>query len=223
MHDINLLRHILTSSTHRRSGGLADHGHRLHCCHGLVGRRGRAQGEAEGSPGARAQGRRLHSCGSHRHPVGGADAGSGVADLGLSRTLAAFRPMVVSDDLSADQLRRELIARVGSLSWVIEGVVQSIAVSGVDAATRLWGDEAIDLLWEREILVSPDGNPNHRGVHLSDDAQAWASSRRAEVLLTPTPPRQKPSPLEQLTLTARPTEHRKEPRKHGPVLAGSPR
>ena len=128
--------------------------------------------------------------------------------------------MVVRDDLSADQLRRELTDRVGSLSWVIEGVVQSIAMSNLDAATRLWGDEAIDLLWEREILVSPDGNPNHRAVHLSDDAQAWASARRAELLLTPNAPSQKPSRLEHLSLTGATAEVLGEHRKRGPVLAG---
>lgn len=129
--------------------------------------------------------------------------------------------MVVSDDLTADQLRQQLVDRVGSLGWVIEGVVQSIASSDVDAATRLWGDEAIDLLWERALLVSPDGNPNHRGVCLSDDAHAWASARRAELLLPATPTRHAPSPLEQLTV--RRPQSRRVRQTSGHVLAGSPR
>lgn len=131
--------------------------------------------------------------------------------------------MVVSDHVSANQLRQQLIDRVGVLGWVVEGVVQSIAVSDIDAATRLWGDEAIDLLWERAMLVSPDGSPHHRGVRLSDDAQAWVSAQRAELLLAPNAPRQKPTPLEHLALTARPKEHREEGRTRGPVLAGVPR
>ncbi len=93
-------------------------------------------------------------------------------------------------------------------------------MSDLDAATRLWGDEAIDLLWERELLVSPDGNPDHRDAHLSDDAQAWASARRAELLLTPNPPMQKPSRLEHLALTGPTAERTGEHRKRGPVLAG---
>ena len=143
-----------------------------------------------------------------------------MADLGLSRTLEAFRPVVVADDLTSDQLLHELVDRVGSLGWIVEGVIQSIAMSDIDAATRLWGDEAIDLLWEREILVSPDGNPNHRGVRLADDVQAWATARRTQLLLTPTPPRPKPSPLEHLALTSRKNEHREARKTRGPVLAG---
>ncbi len=129
--------------------------------------------------------------------------------------------MVVSVDLSAEQLRQQLIDRVGSLGWVVEGTVQSIAMSDIDAATRLWGDEAIDLLWEREMLVSPDGNPNHRALRLADDAQAWAAARRAELLLSPTPARQTP-PLEHLAFSERQTDHREERRKRRPVLAGIP-
>jgi hypothetical protein len=220
MRDINHLDHILTPSAPRRDSRLPVHGDGFCRCQRLVGRRGNAQSEAEGSPGARPQDRGRHSCSPHCHPVRGPDPGSGVADLGLSRTLGAFRPMVVSDDLTVDQLRQQLVDRVGSLGWVIEGVVQSIASSDVDAATRLWGDEAIDLLWERELLVSPDGNPNHRGVRLSADAQAWASARRAELLLSPTPTRRTSLTLGQLTV--RQTLPRQGRRTTGPVLAGAP-
>ncbi len=129
--------------------------------------------------------------------------------------------MVVSDDLTVDQLRQQLVDRVGSMGWVIEGVVQSIASSDIDAATRLWGDEAIDLLWERALLVSPDGNPNHRGVRLSADAQAWASARRAELLLTPTTTRHASTPPEQLSV--RQQRPRQVRRTSEPVLAGTPR
>ncbi len=220
MHDINHQNRILTPSAPDHCSRLADHGDGLRRCHGFNGRGYHPQGEAEGSSGFRAQGRCRRPRDSRRHPVGGADAGSGLADLGLSRTLEAFRPIVGSEDPSADQLRRELTDRVGSLSWVMEGVVQSIAMSDLDAATRLWGDEAIDLLWERKLLVSPDGNPDHRDVHLSDDAQAWASARRAELVLAAKPPGQKPSRLEHLALTGARTEHQGEHRKRGPVLVG---
>ena len=128
--------------------------------------------------------------------------------------------MVVSDDRSIEQLRQQLLDRVGSLGWVVEGVVQSIAMSDIDSAMRLWGDEAIDLLWERQMLVSPDGNPNHRGVRLSDDAMAWASAQRAQRLLAPPPSRHNPLPIEHLALTTRQAEHQQERRKPGPVLAG---
>ena len=219
MHDNYHLHRYPCSSASRRSRSLADHGDRLRRRHGLIGQR-RHQGEAEGSARARAQGRRRHPCPSHRHPVVGPHARSGVADLGLSQTLEAVRPMVVSDDRSIEQLRQQLVDRVGSLGWVVEGVVHSIAMSDIDSAMRLWGDEAIDLLWERQMLVSPDGNPNHRGVRLSDDAMAWASAQRAQRLLAPTPSLHNPLPIEHLALSTRQAEHREERRKLGPVLAG---
>lgn len=219
MDDINLLLLIIPSSTPRGDSSLSHRGDRLRRRHGLVGRRDHAQGEAKGAASAGAQGGRRHPHRSHCHPVSGADGRAGVADLRLSPTLEAFRQNVVTDDRTADQLYRELTARVGSLGWVIEGVVQSIATSDLDAATRLWGDEAIDLLWERELLVSPDGNPSHREVRLADDAQAWASARRTELHLSPAPPRQRTSRLEQLTLTS-PAHYRDEQRTRHTVLSG---
>ena len=128
-----------------------------------------------------------------------------MADLGLSRTLQAFRSPI-EDGGSAEQLHRALTERVGSLGWVLEGVIQSVGIGDLDTASRLWGDEAIDLLWERGLLSSPDGNPNHREVRLADDAGAWASARRAELLMTPKAPRHALLHLDNIAVTTPPVE-----------------
>ena len=174
--------------------------------------------QGKGKAGPCSQSRRHPGC-SRRHSVRLHHARSGVADLGLSRTLQTFRSPAI-DGSSAAELHHALTGRYGSLGWVLEGVIQSINVGDLDSATRMWGDEAIDLLWERGLLASPDGDLNHRDVALVEDAQLWASTRRAELLTTMTPPRAALHPLELLTVTAPPVErHGQRLRDRAPAVS----
>ena len=104
-----------------------------------------------------------------------------MADVGLSgTTLATAAPFPAVGPSGPEHFRRALTERVGPLGWVLEGVLHSIVASDLEAAIRHWGDEVLDLLWERELLVSPDGDAEHQLVRLSDDAYAWAMSMRED-------------------------------------------
>ncbi len=104
-----------------------------------------------------------------------------MADLGLSgEILTGASPHCSFGPSGPEHLRRALTERVGPLGWVLEGVLHSIVASDLEAAIRHWGEEILDLLWERELLVSPDGDCEHQLVRLSDDAFAWASSMRED-------------------------------------------
>jgi hypothetical protein len=99
-----------------------------------------------------------------------------MAVLGLSHFSSDTAPPV--DSSRTECLHRALTDRVGPLGWVLEGVLHSIVAGGLDAATRLWGGEAVELLWERELLESPDGDRDHHLAGLRADAFAWASATR---------------------------------------------
>lgn len=146
-----------------------------------------------------------------------------MADLGLSGTLTVFRSSAAEDPQSVHELERALVERVGPLGWIVEGAVQSVALGDVDAATNVWGYEAIDLLWERGLLCSPDGNANHRDVILAEDARAWALARRTERLAASCPPRPGPAPLEHLTVTSTPKPRADTGYSRTKVLVGNAR
>lgn len=76
-------------------------------------------------------------------------------------------------------LRQALIDRVGPLGWVVEGCIESVGAAGISAASALWGEEAIDLLWERGLLVATDVRDiGADETRLADDAQRWVEARR---------------------------------------------
>ena len=212
--------------SHRHAGpsplryccAVRDHCRHVCNCHRFVRDRSSPQGEI--SPGARPKGCPRHSGRTGGNPIHRSVARSGVADLGMSRTLQAFRSPI-DDEASASELRKALTERFGSLGWVLEGVIQSISIGSIDSATRMWGDEAIDLLWDRGLLVSPDGNANHRGVMLVEEAWAWASARRAELLMTTSPPRDGLHRLEHLAVNTSPVERHGRRFRMNAVLASA--
>ena len=104
-----------------------------------------------------------------------------MADVGLSpEFLATAASHRSNGPCGPEYLRRALTERVGPLGWVLEGVLHSIVAADLEAAMRLWGEEVLDLLWERKLLVSPDGDREHQLVRLSDDAFAWAMAMRED-------------------------------------------
>lgn len=90
---------------------------------------------------------------------------------------------------SSVQLRlRELLeAEFGTLGWVFDGALETIAAEGIGAGVRLWGEETLDALLERGLLQE-QSSPETQKLELAPSALLWARAGQFRRAFNTAPP-----------------------------------